>query len=747
MLRNEYMHYFPICFCLLFLTLIGLVAVNGDLKKEFYIVFLNDRPLEEESLFQSHIDVLSALKGSHADAKESHVYSYTKIFNAFAAKLSGDEAKKLSSMDEVHAVFKNQYRKLHTTRSWDFLGFPQTVRRNLKMERDIIIGVLDSGITPNSESFKDDGLGPPPVRWKGSCGPFVHFLGCNNKLIGAKYFKADQELFPGEIFSPVDVSGHGTHVSSTAVGRLVANASVYGLGRGTARGAMPSARLAMYKVCWGANILCADMDILAGVEAAISDGVDILSMSLGGQSQDFLDVVGVASFFAMRAGVITVAAAGNDGPTAGTVANHAPWILTVASTGIDRQFRSKVVLGNGKTTSGRGVNAFNPKRKMYPLVMGADAAKTSSSKLNASYCIENSIDPVKVKGKLVLCKLVSGLPDSYIKSIGGIGTIINTDYNISLITDPIYMAPATTVNSTEAEPIRDYYLHSVRSPSAVIYKSQEVKIPAPFMSVFSSRGPSPASEYILKPDIAAPGDGILAAYTPLATLTKRKGDTQHSKFSFISGTSMACPHVSGVAAYVKSFHPDWPSAVIKSAIMTTATPLSPRVDSDAEFGYGAGQMNPTKAVNPGLVYNIDSIEDYIPFLCREGYSGSILALLFSYNVNCSDYPPPTSHDALNYPTMQLHLKNTQRPTTVVFQRTVTNVGPSPSIYNATITAPKGVEITVKPMSLSFSTAIQEQNFKVVVKAKPMSKGVKIISASLSWRSARHVVRSPIVIYQ
>lgn len=74
---------------------------------------------------------------------------------------------------------------------------------------------------------------------------------------------------------------------------------------------------------------------------------------------------------------------------------------------------------------------------------------------------------------------------------------------------------------------------------------------------------------MVQPDIAAPGVNILAAYTPLKTITGLKGDTQFSKFTLLSGTSMACPHVAGTAAYVKSFHPNWSPAAIRSAIMTT----------------------------------------------------------------------------------------------------------------------------------------------------------------------------------
>ncbi|MCH99496.1 xylem serine proteinase 1-like, partial [Trifolium medium] len=143
----------------------------------------------------------------------------------------------------------------------------------------------------------------------------------------------------------------------------------------------------------------------------------------------------------------------------------------------------------------------------------------------------------------------------------------------------------------------------------------------------------------------------------------------------MSGTSMSCPHVSGIAAYVKSFHPNWTPAAIRSAIMTTAKPMSQEFNKEAEFAFGAGQVNPTKALNPGLIYDMDEL-GYVQFLCHEGYNG-------------------------------------------VFMRTVTNVGPGSTMYNATIKSPKGVEITVKPTSLIFSYTLQKKSFKVVVKAKSM----------------------------
>ncbi|MED6132932.1 hypothetical protein PIB30_023479 [Stylosanthes scabra] len=743
--------------------------------QDFYIVFLGaHHTLNSDIILETHLNVLSSVKGSYLEAKESMVYSYTNSFNAFAAKLSENEANKLSDMDEVLLVLRNQYRKLHTTRSWDFLGLPLTAERRLKFESDIIVGLLDTGITPESQSFKDDGLGPPPAKWKGSCDHYANFSGCNNKIIGAKYFKADGNSDPLDILSPIDVLGHGTHTASTAAGTQVPKASLFGLANGTARGAVPSARLAIYKVCWTLSG-CAEMDILAAFDAAIHDGVDIISISIGGGDPSYVvDAIAIGAFFAVSKGIITVASAGNEGPDMATVTNTAPWIVTVAASGIDRAFRSTVMLGSGKNVSckismlialcklvyvynsswvqtptmeimqGIGVDCFNPEQKQYPLINGADAARNSEAKEYARYCFEDSLDPNKVKGKIVYCKLGAYGTESIVKGIGGIGAIIERERYLDVA--QVFMAPATIVNDSLGDTITSY-IHSTRSPSAVIYKTHEIKKPAPFAASFSSRGPNPGSQHILKPDIAAPGIDILASYTLRRSITGLEGDTQFSKFTLLSGTSMACPHVAGVAAYVKSFHPDWTPAAIRSAIITTAKPMSRKINIEAEFAYGSGQLNPTRAVNPGLIYDMDQF-GYIQFLCHEGYSGSTLSVLLGSPVNCSSYLFPggvIGYDAINYPTMQLMLKSNKDTTIGVFKRTVTNVGLGPATYNASIKSPKGVEITVKPTSLMFSHTMQKKNFILVVKAKSMASR-KILSGSLLWRSSVYYVRSPIVIY-
>lgn len=146
----------------------------------------------------------------------------------------------------------------------------------------------------------------------------------------------------------IDVDGHGSHTASTAAGRSVANVSLYGLAEGDARGGVPGARLAIYKACWYGG--CRGADILAAFDDAIADGVDIISISVGGKPNDYFeDEIAIGSFHAMKNGILTCASSGNDGPNLSSVANVAPWLISVAASSIDRHIVDKLVVGENKT--------------------------------------------------------------------------------------------------------------------------------------------------------------------------------------------------------------------------------------------------------------------------------------------------------------------------------------------------------------------------------------------------------------
>lgn len=169
------------------------------------------------------------------------------------------------------------------------------------------------------------------------------------KIIGARFYKADKEFPIGEGPTPRDFDGHGTHTASTAAGALVPNTSFFGLASGTARGGVPSARIAVYKVCW-TDGGCGSADILSAFDDAIADGVDIISMSIGPSSARpyFSHASAIGSFHAMQHGILASLSAGNEGPSRATVGNTAPWLMSVAATTTDRKFITGVQLGDGK---------------------------------------------------------------------------------------------------------------------------------------------------------------------------------------------------------------------------------------------------------------------------------------------------------------------------------------------------------------------------------------------------------------
>ncbi|WJZ93645.1 hypothetical protein VitviT2T_012569 [Vitis vinifera] len=730
-------------FNLSLLLLAELVNGSTDTQRKPYIVYMGDLPKTGAVTAADHHSLLSAVVGSDRMARDSTIHSYGRSFNGFAARLLPHEAKILSEKEGVVSVFPNTMRKLHTTRSWDFLGMREKMKkRNPKAEINMVIGLLDTGIWMDCPSFKDKGYGPPPTKWKGKCSNSSGFTGCNNKVIGAKYYDLDHQpgmLGKDDILSPVDTDGHGTHTASTAAGIVVKNASLFGVGKGTARGGVPLARIAMYKVCWYTG--CSDMNLLAGFDDAIADGVDVLSVSIGGTVGPFFeDPIAIGAFHAMRRGVLVSSSAGNDGPLEATVQNVAPWILTVGATGLDREFRSQVKLGNGMKASGVSVNTFSPRKKMYPLTSGTLASNSSGAYWgNVSACDWASLIPEEVKGKIVYCMGNRG-QDFNIRDLGGIGTIMSLDEPTDI--GFTFVIPSTFVTSEEGRKI-DKYINSTKKAQAVIYKSKAFKIAAPFVSSFSSRGPQDLSPNILKPDIVAPGLDILAGYSKLAPISGDPEDRRFANFNILTGTSMSCPHVAAAAAYVKSFHPKWSPAAIKSALMTTATTLKIK---DNALGSGSGQLNPRIAVHPGLVYDIPT-SGYIRFLCKEGYNSTTIGLLTGgkQKYKCSNFRPALGSDGLNYPSMHLQIKDPTARFSAVFYRTVTSVGHGASVYKATVKATKGLSVRVVPNTLSFQKAHQRRSFKIVLKGKPNNS--RIQSAFLEWSDSKHKVKSPILVYR
>ncbi|XP_022753600.1 subtilisin-like protease SBT4.3 [Durio zibethinus] len=700
-------------------------AVEEDRK--VYIAYLGSLPGGEYFPSSHHSSMLQAVFKQSSVANYL-IRSYSRSFNGFAAKLSDEEAKKLASMKGVVSVFPSKVYYLQTTRSWDFMGFNETVKRNLTVESDVIVGVIDSGIWPESESFSDEGFGPPPKKWKGSCKGGQNFT-CNNKLVGAQVYGQD---------SARDTEGHGTHTASTAAGNNVEDVSFFGLAKGTARGGVPSARIAAYKVCSEEG--CASADILAAFDDAIADGVDLITISIGADSSSefYQDPIAIGAFHAAEKGILVMQSAGNSG-TSGpqSVISVAPWKLTVAASTMDRLFIDKVVLGNGETLTGFSINSFSLNRTKFPLVYGLQAT-SDCDETSARICEIGCLNSSLVKNKIVLCDEFGGQEEAHVA--GALGSILQTSIdNVSFVV-PL---PALALSIDNYDSVKSY-LSSNEQPEAEILKSETIEdSAAPVVASFSSRGPNLIVPEILKPDISAPGVDILAAYSPAASPSSIATDERRVKYNIISGTSMSCPHVAGVAAYVKTFHPDWSPSAIKSALMTTAFPMDPSNNPDGEFAYGSGHVNPVKAINPGLVY--DTVKgDNIRFLCSIGYGEGTIRQISGDNSSCPENSENLLPRDFNYPSLTAAVPAGDS-FTVNFHRTVTNVGVARSTYNVELSSNSKLDVKVTPEVLSFKSLKEKKSYNVTVTGQALGNS-SMLSTSLVWSDGTHSVRSPIVIH-
>ena len=512
---------------------------------------------------------------------------------------------------------------------WDALGGPTHAGE------DVIVGDLDTGITPQHPSFAATAegsylgpdYGPVPARWRGACESAEDPIApnpaafCSPKLIGARAFVdgfGRAHLAPGSFTSPRDDDGHGTHTAAIAAGNFGVDPSIDGNDLAVDRisGIAPRALIAAYKICWvGGDVPdgCANSDAVAAIDTAVADGVDVINYSVGGPGSNVIDPVEFAFLGASHAGVSVITSAGNGGPAAGTVGNPSsvPWVTAVAADEPARTFVAPLTVTPGDGTEPFVVDGASVAGAPVsaPLVDAGAIPAAGHTADEARLCQAGTLDPAGAAGRIVVCR--RGDNDRIDKSLqvrdaGGVGMVLVNATATQDTNADSHWVP--TVQVTLADGDRVAAAAAAGATARIAAGAAALGTPK-VLPPFTARGPQTAVPDIAKPDLAAPGVNVLGGMTP--DPAPATGLRPGALFQVISGTSMAAPHVAGAAVLLTQVHPDWTPAAIKSALVTTADPavrLEDAVTPATLFDAGAGELNPTPAASPGLVLDVSTFE-------------------------------------------------------------------------------------------------------------------------------------------
>ena len=736
----------------------------------------------------------ATLKG--IGAQHAKLYSYRYALNGFSARLTPAQAQKLKTKKGVLNVWEDRKQQVKTNDSPGFLGLTATnggLWKEQKLSGEgVVIGVIDSGIAPGHISFKDtipanrpracrsawadsSLLGrwlckrfksradqlvfTPPAGWQGQCeaGEGFSASDCNNKLIGARYyidgFLDQYALNDHEFISPKDADGHGTHIASVAAGNRV-SATLGGEFVDKISGMAPRARIAVYKACWlepgAAHGTCSTADLTQAIEDAVADGVDIINYSAG-SDDDIVDADDLALLAASNAGVLVVAAAGNEGPAPETVVSPAaaPWVLAVgASSRRGERFYDAVRVNSPasvKKDYAAVEAAFTPLLKdkgplTLDLVLVDDGFygffdTTVGTTFDACETIRNTAE---LGGKIALVQRGGCNFDVKVRNAqdaGAKAVLIFSDQGETIIMTGSRTGitiPALMIGHDDGELLRAR-LNAGDTVGLTLQKGLFLRVadPGNRMEAFSARGPNYWQPDVLKPDLTAPGVEILGAQTRDGANNLR-GET----FQYLSGTSMAVPHVAGIAALLKEAHPDWSPAALRSALLTTARQDVLNQDGETAadpFDFGAGHVVPNAAIAPGLVYDAGA-NDYDAFLC--GRDEPRDSSVDCAQLEADGYAIDGSN--LNLPTIATDDLVSEQ----VIRRRVTNVGEAAQ-FVASLEMPSTINAEVSPSLLSLATG-ESADFEIRLSTQYTTFDAWQFGA-LTWTSGATTVRSPLAI--
>ncbi|XP_068324795.1 subtilisin-like protease SBT2.2 [Pyrus communis] len=712
----------------------------------------------------------SLLRRVFRGEKYLKLYSYHYLINGFAVFVTQDQVDKLSRRREVANVVLDFSVRTATTHTPRFLGLPQGAWVQgggyESAGEGVVIGFVDTGIDPTHSSFDDhtsERPYPVPAHFSGICEVTPDFPSgsCNRKLIAARHF-ASSAITRGvfnssqDYASPFDGDGHGTHTASIAAGNHGIRVVVAGHHFGNASGMAPRSHIAVYKALYKSFGGFA-ADVVAAIDQAAQDGVDIISLSITPNRRPpgiatFFNPIDMALLSAVKAGIFVVQAAGNTGPSPKSMSSFSPWIFTVGSASHDRNYSNSIMLGNNVTITGVGLAPGTD--TMYTLISATHALNngtTVSDDMYVGECQDSSnFNQDLVRGNLLICsysiRFVLGISTIHksletAKNLSAIGVVFTMDaFVIGFQLNPTPMKiPGIIIPSPEdSKVLLKYYNLSLErdimtkritkfGALATICGGLKAKYgtSAPKIMYYSARGPDPEDNFlddadIMKPNLVAPGNSIWAAWSSVG---QDSIEFQGEHFAMMSGTSMAAPHVAGLAALVRKKFPNFSPSAIASALSTTASLydrnggpiMAQRAYSFPDqnqspatpFDMGSGFVNATAALNPGLIFDT-SYDNYMSFLC--GINGSAPVVLNYTGESCWTYNSTINGSDLNLPSIAIAKLNQSR--TVL--RTVRNVAANET-YSVGWSAPFGVSLKVSPLHFSIASG-ETQVLSVFVNA-------------------------------
>ncbi|GIU49151.1 S8 family serine peptidase [Shewanella sp. KT0246] len=597
----------------------GTLDVNSAVSQQ-YVQYLSSQRSKTLAQAKSR---LSRQLTIHAD--------YHIALNGFSTELSEKEAQMLASVAGVKSVQKVELRHLNTDSGPKHIQAPSAWDGSAtgvgSMGEGVIVAIMDTGINHTSASFADIGgdgydhvnpLGEGTYLGHCSDSELAHY--CNDKLIGIWAHEAilDDYTPEGDDRIGIDHNGHGSHVASTTAGNIVKDVTVYNavgdeaeFSFGQISGVAPHANIVSYQVCAADAGCWTDVTALA-VEHAIANGVQVINYSVGGGASDpWSDTDALAFLAAREAGIHVAVAAGNDGPGAETVGSpgNAPWLTTVAAYTHDRSFTDKEVTFTGGD---------------YDLDMltgkGATSGITGEIVSAADFGQAGCLDPFEADtftGKIVVCDrgdIARVAKGSNVLAGGAIGLVlINTDGGDETVDADLHVLPAVHLDATQGAMLTDWLASGsdhTASFNASVLESDPAK--ADIAASFTSRGPESIMNRWLTPHISAPGVEIYGANTEYQPW-RSDVDKSESPTTFMSGTSMASPHIAGAYTLIAALKPEWSPAEAQSALMLSAetdTLMDDGVTPSSLFTGGAGSARIASALNAGLVMDV-TYDEYV----------------------------------------------------------------------------------------------------------------------------------------